>query len=255
MATGRLKWDSASEHIFETGVDHGVLYVIDDAATADADHGKYGKGVVWNGLTTVSENPSGAEPTALWADNIKYLNLMSAEDFACTIEAYTYPDEFMQCDGSAELGENSGIYVHQQKRKMFGFTYRTRIGNDEVGDDLGYKIHLVYGCLASPSERSYATVNDSPEAITFSWEVNTTPVELGTIGGVSLRPSAYIEIDSRDFMDDTVSNGVTTIGTKHQKLIDFENYLYGKDATTNPQAEATDAYLPLPSKVYNLLHG
>ena len=247
--TGRLKWDNTGEHIFETGVDHGVLYVIDDTATADAGHGKYGKGVVWNGLTTVSENPSGAEPTALWADNIKYLNLMSAEDFACTIEAYTYPDEFMQCDGSEALMD--GVYVHQQKRKMFGFTYRTRIGNDEAGDDLGYKIHLVYGCLASPSERSYATVNDSPEAITFSWEVNTTPIDLGAIGGVSLRPSAYIEIDSRDFMDDT--NGQT--GTKHQKLLDFEDYLYGKDATTNPQAAATDAYLPLPSKVYELLHG
>ena len=117
MPTGRLKWDNTGEHIFETGVDHGVLYVIDDTATADEGHGKYGKGVVWNGLTTVSENPSGAEPTALWADNIKYLNLMSAEDFACTIEAYTYPDEFMQCDGSEAIAD--GVYVHQQKRKMF----------------------------------------------------------------------------------------------------------------------------------------
>lgn len=254
MPTGRLKWDNTGEHIFETGVDHGVLYVIDDTAAADNDHGKYGKGVVWNGLITVSENPSGAEPTALWSDNIKYLNLMSAEDFACTIEAYTYPDEFMQCDGSEVITD--GVYVHQQKRKMFGFTYRTRIGNDEVGDDLGYKIHLVYGCLASPSERSYATVNDSPEAITFSWEVNTTPIDLGTIGGVSLRPAAYIEIDSREFADDTVSNGVTTIGTKHQKLINFENYLYGQDAdsTVDPAVVATDAYLPLPSKVYDLLH-
>ena len=215
----KLVWDKTGEHIFETGVDHGVLYVIDDTLTASADYGKYGTGVVWNGLTTVSENPSGAEPTALWADNIKYLNLMSAEDFACTIEAYTYPDEFMECDGSADL--TPGVHIRQQKRKMFGFSYRTRIGNDEVGDDLGYKIHIVYGCLASPSERSYATVNDSPEAITFSWEVNTTPVDIADIGGVSFRPTAYLEIDSREF----------TETADKAKLTALENILYGTDGT------------------------
>lgn len=249
MANGRLVWDKTGEHYFETGVDHGVLYVMDEA-TESEEYGKYGVGVVWNGLTTVSENPSGAEPTALWADNIKYLNLMSAEDFACTIEAYTYPDKFMECDGSAAI--TPGVFIRQQKRKTFGFTYRTRIGNDESGDDLGYKIHIVYGCLASPSERSYATVNDSPEAITFSWEVNTTPIEIGKIGGVDYRPTAYIEIDSRDFADDTVSGGVTTIGTKHQKLLDLEDFLYGKDNTAG-ETNGSEPRLPLPSKIYKML--
>lgn len=239
----QLKWDETGKHYFETGVDHGVLYVIDDTiAQDDPDFGKYGKGIVWNGLTTVSENPSGAEPTALWADNIKYLNLMSAEDFACTIEAYTYPDEFMACDGSAEMTD--GLYVRQQKRKMFGFCYRTRIGNDEIGDDLGYKIHIVYGCLASPSERSYATVNDSPEAITFSWEVNTTPVSIGdiTVDNVvkKFRPTAYLEIDSREFT-----------GAKASKLAALEAVLYGTDASGSTQG--TDAKLPLPNKVYSIL--
>ena len=250
MANGRLQWDATGEHFFETGVDHGVLYVLEETSES-ADYGKYGVGVVWNGLTTVSENPSGAEPTALWADNIKYLNLMSAEDFACTIEAYTYPDKFMECDGSAAITD--GVYIRQQKRKTFGFTYRTRIGNDEAGDDLGYKIHIVYGCLASPSERSYATVNDSPEAITFSWEVNTTPLDVGTIGGVEFRPTAYLEIDSREFADDTVNGSTVTTGPKHTKLLALEDFLYGKD-NTQGQTDGNEPRLPLPSKVYALLH-
>jgi len=240
----KLVWDKTGEHFFETGVDHGVLYVVDDSIVDDAvirDYGKYGTGVVWNGLTTVSENPSGAEPTALWADNIKYLNLMSAEDFGCTIEAYTYPEEFMDCDGSAEITD--GVYIRQQKRKMFGFCYRTRIGNDEVGDDLGYKIHIVYGCLASPTERSYATVNDSPEAITFSWEVSTTPVEIADIEGRKFRPTAYLEIDSREFTDPT----------KKAKLAALEDILYGTDGTGSGNT-GTAAKLPLPNKIYELLN-
>ena len=228
----KLKWDAPGEHLYETGVDQGVLYVYDETSQAT---NKYGAGVVWNGLTTVSENPSGAEPTALWADNIKYLNLISAEDFSCTIEAYTYPDEFMACDGSQAIA--TGIFAHQQKRKTFGFCYRTRIGNDAVGDSLGYKIHIVYGCTASPSERSYATVNDNPEAITFSWEVNTTPVPLGTINGVEYRPTAYIEIDSTK-----VAEGKMTI---------LENALYGTDGSGN--AEGTTARLPLPSEILTLI--
>lgn len=232
----KLQWDAVGEHLFETGVDHGVLYVYDETKQGD---NKYGDGVVWNGLTGVTENPSGAEPTALWADNIKYLNLMSAEDFGCTIEAYTYPDEFMECDGSAELMD--GIYVRQQKRKMFGFCYRTRIGNDVDNDDHGYKIHIVYGCLASPSSRSYATVNDSPEAITFSWEVNTTPVAIGTIGegasAVTYRPTAYLEIDS------------TTINST--KLTTLENKLYGTDGTGG--STGTAPQLPLPTEILTLL--
>lgn len=225
----KLVWDATGEHLYETGVDHGVLYVVDETKQGD---NKYGTGVVWNGLTTVSENPSGAEPTALWADNIKYLNLMSAEDFACTIEAYTYPEEFMECDGSAELAD--GVYIRQQKRKMFGFTYRTRIGNDVDNDDHGYKIHIVYACLASPSERSYATVNDSPEAITFSWEVNTTPVAIGKINGVSYRPTAYLEIDS------------TKIAKAKLDLI--EDMLYGTDGQGG-----SDPELPLPAEIVTLI--
>lgn len=236
----KLKWDAIGEHIYETGVDHGVLYVVDETKQTD---NKYGTGVVWNGLTSVSENPSGAEPTALWADNIKYLNLMSAEDFACTIEAYTYPDEFMECDGSAEYGEGTGVYIRQQKRKTFGFCYRTRIGNDVMSDDYGYKIHIVYGCLASPSERSYATVNDSPEAITFSWEVNTTPVDIPdvTVGGTvkKFRPTAYLEIDS------------TKIDAN--KLTTLENTLYGVDADPEHSVTASDPTLLLPDEILTLI--
>ena len=228
----KLVWDATGEHLYETGVDHGVLYVVDDTKQGD---NKYGTGVVWNGLTTVSENPSGAEPTALWADNIKYLNLMSAEDFACTIEAYTYPEEFMECDGSAEIAD--GVYIRQQKRKMFGFTYRTRIGNDVDNDDHGYKIHIVYACLASPSERSYSTVNDSPEAITFSWEVNTTPVAIGKINGVVYRPTAYLEIDS------------TKIAKEKLDLI--EDMLYGTDGQSGQSG--SDPELPLPGEIVTLI--
>ena len=228
----RLNWDAPTEHLFETGVDQGVLYVYDETKQTT---NKYGTGVVWNGLTNVSENPSGAEPTALWADNIKYLNLMSAEQFACTIEAYTYPDEFGVCDGSAAIA--TGINIRQQKRATFGFCYRTRIGNDAVGDSLGYKIHIVYGCLASPSERSYATVNDSPEAITFSWEVNTTPITIGKINDVEYRPTSYLEIDS------------TKIDSA--KLTILENALYGTNG--EGQATGTDPYLPLPSEILTLI--
>lgn len=227
-----LKWDKVGEHLYETGVDQGVLYVYDETKQGD---NKYSTGVVWNGLTNVSENPSGAEPTALWADNIKYLNLMSAEEFACTIEAYTYPDEFGVCDGSANIA--TGIAIRQQKRKTFGFCYRTRIGNDVDNDSHGYKIHIVYGCLASPSQRSYATVNDNPEAITFSWEVNTTPVAIGTIAGVEYRPTAYLEIDS------------TKIDPA--KLAILEGKLYGTDGTGS--GTGTDPELPLPSEILTLI--
>ena len=228
----KLKWDEVGEHFYETGVDQGVLYVYDETKQGD---NKYGTGVVWNGLTNVSENPSGAEPTALWADNIKYLNLMSAEEFACTIEAYTYPDEFGVCDGSADI--STGIAIRQQKRKTFGFCYRTRIGNDVDNDAHGYKIHIVYGCLASPSERSYATVNDSPEAITFSWEVNTTPIAIGKIDDVEYRPTSYLEIDSTK--------------VPSAKLTLIENKLYGTDGTGG--AEGTAPELPLPSEILALI--
>ncbi len=176
-----LTWDQVGERFYETGVDHGVLYI----PTA----GVYDSGVAWNGLISVTESPSGAEPSPQYADNIKYLNLLSTEEFGGTIEAYTFPDEFAQCDGTAF--PKVGLAVGQQTRKTFGLSYRTKIGNDTDGQDLGYKLHLVYGALAAPSEKAYATVNDSPEAVTFSWEFTTTPVEV-----TGLKPTALLTIDS-----------------------------------------------------------
>lgn len=179
-----LTWDDSGTRFFETGVDHGVLYIPDAS-------GVYNTGVAWNGLVNVTESPSGAEPTALYADNIKYLNLLSAEEFAATIEAYTYPPEFMQFDGMGVPAAAAGVYVGQQNRGVFGLSYRTKVGNDIDGQDHGYKLHLVYGCQASPSEKAYASVNDSPEAITFSWEVSTTPTNV-----TGYNPTALLVIDS-----------------------------------------------------------
>lgn len=178
----KLVWDQTGQKFFETGVDHGVLFVSDR-------QGGYQPGVVWNGLTSVAENPSGAESNPVYADNIKYLNIVSAEEFGATIEAYTYPDEFMECDGSAEVV--SGVNIGQQARKSFALCYRTRIGNDVAGDNLGYKIHIIYNCQAAPSGKTYSTVNESPEAITFSWELSTTPVPVE-----GYRPTATVVIDS-----------------------------------------------------------
>ena len=196
----KLVWDKTGERLYETGVDRGVVYPM--AA------GKYGTGVAWNGLTAVNESPSGAEATALYADNIKYLNLLSAEEFGASIEAYTYPEEFEACDGSAELAE--GVTIGQQNRALFGLCYRTLLGNDEEGQDHGYKLHLIYNCLAAPSEKAYATINDSPEAITFSWEVSTTPVNV-----TGMKPTASLTIDS------------TKIDAAKLKMI--EDKLYGTE--------------------------
>lgn len=215
----KLAWDQVGERYYETGVDHGVLFPY---KTVEGTSG-YQKGVAWNGLTAVNENPSGAEATPLWADNIKYLNLMSNEEFGATIEAYTYPNEFAECDGSAAL--DCGVVLHQQKRSSFGFSYRTKVGNDVEGSDLAYKIHLVYGALASPSSKSYNTVNDSPEAITFSWEVSTTPVNVS-----GYKPVAHLEVDSRN--------------TDPEKLQALEDILYG--------TENTDSRLPLPDEVIDI---
>lgn len=215
----RLTWDNTSERLYETGVKQGVLYPI------QAD-GKYSKGVAWNGLTAVTESPSGAEATALYADDIKYLNLMSNEEFGATVEAYTYPDEFAECDGSSALA--TGVMIGQQKRKTFGLCYRTTLGNDVDGNDYGYKLHLIYGCLAAPSEKAYATINDSPEAITFSWEISTTPVNVE-----GFKPTSCITIDS------TKAN--TT------KLAALEDILYGKND------DETTARLPLPDEIATLM--
>lgn len=180
-----LVWDDAGNRFYETGIENGVLYPMDGA-------GAYPLGVAWNGLVSITESPSGAEPTALYADNIKYLTLISTEEFACTIEAYTYPAEFAECDGSLEAGLAVGTMLSQQPRKNFGLVFKTKVGNDVDGEAHGYKLHLIYGCLASPSEKAFQTVNDSPEAITFSWEVNTTPPAITTYG-----PTSQIIIDSR----------------------------------------------------------
>lgn len=216
----KLVWDKTGERLYETGVKQGVLYPMDAKGT-------YPKGVAWNGLTNVTESPSGAEATALYADDIKYLNLMSNEEFGGTIEAYTYPDEFAECDGSASLA--AGVYIGQQARKTFGFCYRTTLGNDVDNNAHGYKLHLVYGALASPSEKAYATINDSPEAITFSWEFSTTPVNV-----TGFKPTASLTIDS------------TKVDA--EKLAALEKVLYGDDAD-----DTTTARLPLPDEVAQIM--
>lgn len=216
-----IVWDKSGERLYETGVDHGVLYPYNSVTS------KYDNGVAWNGLTGVTESPSGAEVTALYADNIKYLNLVSAEEFGCTIEAYTYPDEFMACDGSKALTD--GVTIGQQDRQTFGFCYRTVLGNDTESNDHGYKLHLVYGCLAAPSEKAYATINDSLEAITFSWEVSTTPVNV-----TGFKPTASLTVDSTT----TAAAGLAAL----------EKALYGSD-----DGEPATPYLPLPDEVLTLI--
>lgn len=190
-----LTWDAVGERLYETGVDHGVLYVAKDTVTdATTGAGSYEVGVAWNGLTGVTENREGAEANAQYADNIKYLNLLSNEEFGGTIEAFTYPDAWEACDGSAS--PSTGFILGQQKRKAFCFAYRTKIGNDVDESDHGYKLHIVYNAKAQPAERSYETINDSPEPMTFSWEFTTTPIEVGTINDVAYRPVAHVELDS-----------------------------------------------------------
>lgn len=226
MPAGRIKWDQVGERIYETGVDHGVLYPFKSNAYQD--------GVAWNGLTAVNEAPSGAEATPLWADNIKYLNLMSEEEFGATIEAYTYPDEFGECDGTAEMSK--GVVITGQKRIPFGLAYRTKIGNDTDGSDHGYKIHLVYGALAAPSDKGYGTINDSPEAITFSWTITTTPVEVP-----GFKPTAHLIIDSTKVNDAT-------------KMKAIEDILYGIDADVEHEITAVAPRLPLPSEVNTIIN-
>ena len=213
----KLIWDSTGERLYETGVKQAALYV-------QGSGGTYPKGVAWNGITAVTESPSGAEATALYADDIKYLSLVSAEEFGATIEAYTYPDEFAECDGSASIA--TGVVIGQQKRKTFGLAYKTTLGNDVDNNDYGYKLHLIYGALAAPSEKAYATINDSPEAITFSWEVTTTPVSVA-----GHKPTAIVTIDSTK-ADKT-------------KLAALETILYGTDEV--------EARLPLPDEVATLM--
>ena len=214
----KITWDKLGEHFFETGVDHGVYYDYNKATK------KFDKGVAWNGLSAVSESPSGAEPSAIYADNIKYLNLLSAEEYSATIEAYTYPDAFKKSDGLGEIA--AGVTIGQQSRAMFGFSYRSLLGNDTDGTKAGYKIHLIYNCTASPSEKAHNTVNDNPDAAAMSWSISTTPVD---VAGFS--PTATIEIDSR------------TVDA--EKLAAFEAILYGSDDA--------EPRMPLPDEVIELL--
>lgn len=213
----KLVWDETGKRLYETGIEKGVLY--------PAVNGQYPTGVAWNGLISVSEKPSGAEANPLYADNIKYLNLISAEEFSATIEAYTYPDEFAKCDGSAE--PVAGVKIAGQPRQSFGLAYQTKIGNDTKGDDHGYKIHLIYGCYASPSEKSYSTINDSPEAITFSWEISTTPVPVK-----DNKPTAILTIDS------------TKVNA--EKLKKIEAKIFGDDSG--------NATLPLPDEIIQIVN-
>ena len=215
----KLVWDKTGDRLYETGVKNGVLYI--------PTSGVYSKGVAWNGLTAVTESPSGAEATALYADDTKYLSLMSAEEFGATIEAYTYPDEFAVCDGSAELAD--GVMIGQQKRSTFGLCYKTTIGNDTDGNDHGYKLHIIYGAMAAPSEKAYASINDSPEAITFSWEITTTPVNV-----TGAKPTASLVIDSTK--------------ADPSKLAALEDILYGKDGEPSNEPR-----LPLPDEIKTLM--
>lgn len=213
----RIQWDEAGKRFYETGVDHGVLYPMQTDGT-------YSLGVPWNGLTAVTESPSGAEATPIWADNMKYLNLMSTEEFGATVEAYTYPEEFAECDGSASIA--TGVYIGQQSRKTFGLCYRTILGNDVESNDYGYKLHLIYNALAAPSERPYQTVNDSPEAITFSWELSTTPVAVE-----GFKPTASVTIDSSKCTPEALAR--------------LEAILYG--------TEEAEARLPLPDEIISIV--
>ena len=213
----KLVWDQTGDRLYETGVSKGVLYPIQS-------DGAYSKGVAWNGLSSVTESPSGAEANPIYADDMKYLNLLSAEEFSATIEAYTYPDEFAECDGSADIA--TGVSIGQQKRKVFGLCYRTVLGNDVDSNDHGYKLHLIYGCMAAPSEKAYTSINDSPEAITFSWEISTTPVNV-----TGFKPTASITIDSTK--------------AKKEKLTALEAILYGD--------ESKEARLPLPDEIATLM--
>ena len=215
----KIVWDESGKRTYETGVRKGVLYLQDT-------QGAYTKGVAWNGLTAVTESPSGAEPTALYADDIKYLELFSAEEFGATIEAYTYPAEFEKCDGSASLG--TGVTIGQQDRATFGLCYRTVLGNDVKGSEFGYKLHLIYGAKAKPSEKGYQTINDSPEAITFSWEISTTPVNVA-----GFKPTACVTIDSTKIEPD--------------KLAQIETLLYGDTSA--------EAKLPLPDEIATIVKG
>ena len=223
----KLKWDQTGEKFYETGVKNGVIYPM-------ATNGKYPVGYAWNGLVSVTESPSGAEATPLYADDAKYLNLFSTEEFGATVEAYTYPDEFAECDGSAFIED--GSLIGQQPRKTFGMCYRTALGNDTEGSDHGYKLHIIYGAKATPTEKAYATINDSPEAITFSWELSTTPVNV-----TGFKPTASVVIDSTK----CPSSG----------LVSLEKVIYGEDPAEGDDSSGSAPRLPFPDEIRQIIFG
>lgn len=228
----KIVWDKVGERLYEVGCDHGVLYPMQT-------NGTYGNGVAWNGLTNVTENPSGAEASPIYADNIKYANIISNEEFGCTIEAFMYPPEFAECDGSVEI--MPGMFAGQQSRKTFGFAYRTLMGNDTELNDYGYKLHLVYGCLAAPSEKGHDTIGDSIEPSTMSWEVSTTPVAIDTlINGKKLKPTATLTFESTKFSAEFMAQ--------------LEEILYGKDATAEGANDAVAPRLPLPDEIITMFN-
>lgn len=228
----KIVWDKVGERLYEVGCDHGVLYPMQT-------NGTYGNGVAWNGLTNVTESPSGAEASPIYADNIKYANIISNEEFGCTIEALMYPPEFAECDGSVEI--MPGMFAGQQSRKTFGFAYRTLMGNDTELNDYGYKLHLVYGCLAAPSEKGHDTIGDSIEPSTMSWEVSTTPVAIDTlINGKKLKPTATLTFESTKFSAEFMAQ--------------LEEILYGKDATAEGANDAVAPRLPLPDEIITMFN-
>lgn len=243
----KIKWDQSGERVYETGIKNGVLYLQNADGTYGYDPNAAetvtdkAPGVAWNGLTSVTETPSGAEANAIYADDFKYLNLYSLEEFGITVEAYTFPDDFMKCDGTAPIADGIGAYLGQQERKSFGLCYKTTVGNDVDGTGYGYKLHLIYGCKASPSERAYSTINDSPEAITFSWEVTTTAIEPNITG---MKPTSIITIDSTRFTGEDAKANLAALEAK----------LFGVDASTNPVVAEVKPYLPLPAEVLSTLN-
>lgn len=229
-----LKWDRDEDRIYETGTDMGVLFIKGETYTGDSS-AEYGPAYAWNGLTSVNETSEGGEPNDVYADNIKYLSIPGNENAGFSIEAYTYPEQFEQCDGSVTL---AGVHVAQQRRKKFGFAFRSRIG-DENDDEKGYKIHIYYNCLAAPSERSYSTVNENPEAMTMSWDVSTTPQDVGVIGDISFRPSAHIIIDTRDYKTEEAQARLATV----------LNTLYGTPAVEADVQNNIEAAAAVPGKL------
>ena len=252
-----IEWDKTGEKAFELGVDHVVLYPLDESKVKTKSADQYGPGVPWNGVTSISESPEGGDANDLWADNIKYASLRATETFGATVEAYTYPEEFAVLDGSVSYANAPGMYIGQQKRGKFGLCYRTRVGND-AKEEAGYKYHLIYGCMAAPSERSFETVNDSPDAITFSWEIDTTPVNMGTHETIEAKPLSNITIDETKIPANKKANLETLLqklyGTPAVAAVQGHGSVGDTDYVAPVSAvEAVPAYLPLPDEVYSIL--